>query len=462
MPLPNTLRVNAFLGDAPAGASALGPALGARLVAPIEKARADLAPEALANESDWGHPKVGWGLVLPENPALSAAEQAGDADAPEPIRALRAAREGVVLRCGARAGGIATIRRYTEDGRARDVDLVGSAHGRGVAEVPRYLLVYAPVDVIPWEVQFRLHAVAFVGRLDLEGPALERYVEAAIAGFPDASARLDRAVVWAVDHGGGDITTLMRGSIAAKVHAKLQADNDIGAGAIYVNGQLEAATQARLREELAQNQPALIVTTSHGKTGPLADHDRLRVDLGLLVDSDYTTLDVPALLDGWSPGGGIWYAHACCSVGSTAESGYQGMLEDGSPIASLLAGLAAAGECVSPLPRALLGAASPLRAFVGHVEPTFDWTLQHPKTKQVLTRSIRTALHQRLYLRQPIGRAFDEIHAQASQLWNLQRKALRAHQRGDDVADELLALQLTARDRESLVIYGDPAVALPA
>jgi hypothetical protein len=39
---------------------------------------------------------------------------------------------------------------------------------------------------------------------------------------------------------------------------------------------------------------------------------------------------------------------------------------------------ATAGARISPLPRALLGAEKPLRAFVGHVEPTFDWTLRDP------------------------------------------------------------------------------------
>jgi hypothetical protein len=45
----------------------------------------------------------------------------------------------------------------------------------------------------------------------------------------------------------------------------------------------------------------------------------------------------------------------------------------------------------------LLGAERPLRAFVGHVEPTFDWTLRDPTNKQVLTHVMCAALYDKLY-----------------------------------------------------------------
>ncbi len=115
---------------------------------------------------------------------------------------------------------------------------------------------------------------------------------------------------------------------------------------------------------------------------------------------------------------------------------------------------------MAPLPEALLGAPSPLRAFVGHVEPTFDWTLQHPRTGQILTNSTRRALYDRLYQPYPIGYALDELRRQATQL-----KAFLTAAKGrvgkDGAKEELLALQLTASDRESLVILGDPTAVLP-
>ena len=50
--------------------------------------RAFLRAPPRADPRDWHDQRVGWGLVLPYNPALSAQEQATAIDAPEPIREL--------------------------------------------------------------------------------------------------------------------------------------------------------------------------------------------------------------------------------------------------------------------------------------------------------------------------------------------------------------------------------------
>src|SRR5207302_1988162 len=126
----------------------------------------------------------------------------------------------------------------------------------------------------------------------------------------------------------------------------------------------------------------LIVTTSHGQTGPLADAVAMKSKLGLPVDQDFQPLDPDQLLATWEPDGAIWYAHACCSAGSNAISLYGCqdtginnipicLVEAGSPVDRVLKGVAGLGSLVAPLPRALLGAKKPLRAFIGHVEPTF-------------------------------------------------------------------------------------------
>jgi hypothetical protein len=75
-----------------------------------------------------------------------------------------------------------------------------------------------------------------------------------------------------------------------------------------------------------------------------------------------------------------------------------------------------AGATVAPLPTALLGAPRPLRAFVGHVEPTFDWTLRDPNNKQVVTHVLRAALYKNLYQQDwctPIGYALKDVFKEA-------------------------------------------------
>ena len=48
--------------------------------------------------------------------------------------------------------------------------------GIGPQDVPKYLLIYATPEEVPWHVQYALNPVRFVGRLDLTGDALANYV----------------------------------------------------------------------------------------------------------------------------------------------------------------------------------------------------------------------------------------------------------------------------------------------
>jgi hypothetical protein len=454
--------VNAWVDGAPSDPSNLDIVAG-YLAKPIQIGEAPMHPGALPALANWRDEKVGWGLVLAENTALTPAERATPWDAPEPIQHLWESRgRGPVFRYDPIKGSvIAALRRYFSDG-AQDPDLVSSRRGIGKGQLPRYLLIYGTPEQVPWELQYALGRIAFTGRLDLTGDALENYVTALCDEWDGAPARPDRAVVWAAFHGNADITALMLRSIATKVHAVLASDDDIGsAGAVYIDGSKDEATHEALRAALADSDPGLVVTTSHGSTSPLNDAAELRAKLGLLIDNYGELLDIDALLGRWEPGGAIWYAHACCSAGAARESLYRGLLEAGSPIDNLLQGLTIAGNVSAPLPRALLGAPRPLRAFIGHVEPTFDWTLKSKRTGQILTTSTREALYNRLYQPLPVGLAIDELHRQATQLHAFHQSAKSKFGVGEDTEGELLALRLTANDRESLVILGDPTVALP-
>ncbi len=294
-------------------------------------------------------------------------------------------------------------------------------------KLPRYLLIYGTPKEVPWQLQYALGHIAFTGRIDLTGAALENYVTALCNDWDGATAQPSKAVVWATFHGGSDITALMLGSIASKVYEDLREDDDIGPdGALCINGSVADATHDTLQSALGEKHPGLVVTTSHGSTGPLDNAEVLRNDLGKLVDNDGALLNIDELLAAWQPGGAIWYAHACCSAGTSAKSAYEGVLEPGSAIDELLQGLTLAGDVTAPLPKALLGAPQPLRAFVGHVEPTFDWTLRSATTGQILTTSTRQALYRRLYQPLPIGLALDELHRQATQLHALHNAAVAA------------------------------------
>jgi hypothetical protein len=276
----------------------------------------------------------------------------------------------------------------------------------------------------------------------------------------------NRALLWAVDHGGDDITTLMRNAIAAPLMEDLREDDQIGAGARFIDGQQGGATASELVKNLEQDRPGLIVTTSHGMTGPLDNKEMMARDLGLLVDTDSNLLTEQSLLSKWQPAGAIWYAHACCSAGSDDVSAFVDLFDGTSPVRKVLEAVAGLGARVAPLPTALLGAERPLRAFIGHVEPTFDWTLKQPATGQFVTASIVEALYGNLYVRKgdierPIGFAFREWYGRTNGLRSQLDQAIHQFNRGENATGILLALQLAARDVESTVILGDPAVAMP-
>jgi hypothetical protein len=123
------------------------------------------------------------------------------------------------------------------------------------------------------------------------------------------------------------------------------------------------------------------------------------------------------------------------------------------------------GKRVAPLPRKLLGAEKPLRAFIGHVEPTFDWTLRDPETGQPLSATLREALYDRLFQadRPPLGWAMAKVFDDASNMLGLWAASISAVNKNAPKAREwALYRQLTALDRQHTVLLGDPTVRLPA
>jgi len=255
--------------------------------------------------------------------------------------------------------------------------------------------------------------------------------------------------------------------VADKLAAILRSDSAIGSKALFLDGYSKPAdaVQATLRSALEANRPGLIVTTSHGRTGPLEKPDETRANLGLLVDSDAQVLDPSALLGAWQPDGAVWYAHACCSAGASGDSLFADLFDADSALAKLLKGLAALGSCVSPLPRALLGAKKPLRAFIGHVEPTFDWTLRNPNNGQHVTKALTTALYNGLFtwdrVPNPVGWALNKNNVRLSALASAQQDALVLYNEGQEVRGTLLYCGLAFSDVRSMVLLGDPTVGLP-
>lgn len=423
-----------------------------------------LAP-AVIDRRNWMSEDVGWGIILFDDEQVPVDQRHTAAGAPDCIQQLVAARGNApVFRFDPRAPA-GFLFRYAPDGtRSAPIMDASARRGSRPGELPWYLLIVAGPDRVPWWVQYHLNLVAYTGRLALEGGALENYVSALMQGWPESTAQRTKPVVWSTDLGFKDITWLMSQVVADQVASAYNGDSEIAPGALR-RIMKDDATGANLVAALADSHPALVVTTSHGKTGPLDAPGQMLEELGMLVDQTGDAIAPGDVLGNWSPDGAIWYAHACCSAGSDHESRFVDLVPEGSNVQLVLKAVAALNDHVAPFPTALLGASKPLKAFIGHVEPTFDWTLRHPATRQVLTDGIVRALYNELFQANPVpvGMAMDAVYRSVAGQQNL---ANQLRNEANDVTKreaarkEMIRAQLLAHDRQSMVILGDPTVAM--
>ncbi|WP_217915887.1 hypothetical protein [Miltoncostaea marina] len=458
MTLPGSLQLDAWTGAEAASGDLDRGAAGWGARAGLPHSQQELAFGAPADPTAWWDPEVGYGVLLPEAEAGSwtPAQLAAGADAPEPVRELIAARPGTVVLRWTPALGDRFVRRAYADGTSQDPAIGLTPFGTARNRLPRYVLIAAGPEAIPWSVQYALAVRHAVGRLPLSGDALGHYVGALLDGWAGAAVDLAAPLVWAVDHGGGDITSLMRAAIAAPLAEALSGTLErllVLAGA--------EATGPALVDAAAGRSPALVVTSSHGATMPLAPPGAMAATLGLPVDAGLAPVPVADLARS-VPHGAVWYAQACCSAGAAGTSQFADLLAAGSTARATVEAVAALGSVVAPAALALLGRPRPVRAVLGHVEPTFDWTLRVPETGQKLGAHIVTALSSNLFHGQPLGYAFREYREGVGVLhtaWARRREQL---DHGDtSVREELTWLRLSAFDRQSLVLLGDPTAALP-
>ncbi|WP_030208997.1 hypothetical protein [Streptomyces sp. NRRL S-87] len=462
MTLPQELFLNAWTGTQAAHGALADTALGwgARPQG-IPRSQKVLPFEPPVPVTRWSHPDIGYGVLIPDDdsPGLTPAQKAAGVDAPEPVRALLAAREGsVLLRWRDRPEGDRFLRRYFPDGSEQDPAVGMSTFGVGKDRLPKYVAIVGGPETIPWSVQYSLGTRHAVGRIPLAGDGLAHYVDALIGDWPGTTTAFDRALVWTVDLSPTDMTNLMRQVITQPLADKLVPPPL--ADLRQLTG--DEATTAALLTELEASRPGLVVTSGHGQVSPLDDPAALRAVLGLPVDQHLTPVPLTDLAAGL-PSGCVWFAQACCSAGGAGRSLYKTLLDPDGSAFGTVAAVAGLGPVVAPAALAALGRERPVRAVVGHVEPTFSWTLTVAETGQRLGERIVSALTQQLYSGVPLAQAFAEYRADIGQLhtdWHALSDRLAGGDRS--VREEMTRIRLSAVDRQSLVLLGDPTVTLPA
>lgn len=438
---PIQLAANAYIGNGTAASGEIADpgVFIAENRPPDYRPKAQLAGRDTHDLNDWTRPDVGWGLIVAQGVPV-----------PRPLNRLMEVRGGRVFRY--RPERVAQGRQFLYDPEYdASPALVNADIGMEEGCIPRFLLIYGSPEQVPWALQYQLNMNRAVGRLDLIGEALENYVDHAINEWRDSQADPACSVVWATRHSSSDFTASSLSAIAEPLAGALP-----GAPNTLFR---DDATAENLQQQLGDVMPSLVVTASHGSTSPLDESERLRAFLGLPIDQSYSVLDPDQLLAAWSPDGAIWYAHACCSAGSDRISAFAGLFDSTSSLGAVLQAVASIGATVAPLPTRLLSAPRPLRAFIGHVEPTFDWTLRDPDNRATVSRPYVESLAENAFQsRMPIGAALADLYAQVNARFSAYDLALQS-QRPD--ANATITDILVARDIQRTVLLGDPAVALP-
>jgi hypothetical protein len=442
--IPDTLLTNAWTGVDTLKAELDNPAVWA-LKSVVEPVKTTLAPPEEINPLKWSDPRVGWGVIMAQG-----------ASVPRSLQALIDQRGGRIWRYV--PNWEYSFMHLRDEKYRSNVPMTAPKWGLGPDALPYYLLIFGSPKEVPWRVQYILNANRCVGRLDLTGGALESYIAALTSDWSNSqeSARTEEVVIWSVVKSPTDITQLMRDSIAGQIAEHVSEDDELTCS--FLDGRNQATVE-RLTETLQRSKPGLIVTTSHGNT-PIRDPIQMDATLGGMVDQQQHILTSSAIGDS-TVFGAIWYAHACCSAGADADSFYDGLFKPGSDASLLVQEITRTGSRVAPLPTALLGRASPIRAFVGHVEPTFDWTLRDPVTQTILTENLIRAFYNKLFRGATIGHALRDWYTQIGGLYAKLESARKLFNRGVDALPGIFSAQLAARDIQSLVILGDPTVSLP-
>ena len=135
--LPDALRINAWIGPGPAATTPLAQTWAAWATARhMASANKTMAAAEPVDERDWQDPRVGWGLLVADNDALSQADRALGTDLPDVLRELVQRRQGPIVRYR-EENSLESLRRYYVDGPAQDISLTAKAGVAGGARLTR-------------------------------------------------------------------------------------------------------------------------------------------------------------------------------------------------------------------------------------------------------------------------------------------------------------------------------------
>lgn len=358
----------------------------------------------------------------------------------------------------------------TYDGRDPHEWVLNALDVLPTKERPYYLLLVGGPDRLSFDFQAFLDVTSAVGRLCFRSlDELRAYVDK-LTRLNDPTTPAPcrpEAIVLATDHGWPDPTYYSRSLMAEPLVGLIRESPPFEPYALTG----PSATKTSFWEVASRTAPALVYSATHGAEA--AEETTRRTHNGALLchaeagtseearwmaaaDVDALPRDEPFLE------GSVFFAFACCSYGTPAESDFAHWdLQSPKVMAE--------EDFVAALPQALLAHPRGPVAFVGHLDKAFLHAFDDPAAPGMTSASVpRLAPFRRaveaIVSRQPAGFALAEMNGRFHQLnlmlSNVLDQIARGELRWDEVARSRLASTFIMRsDAQHYLVFGDPAAA---
>lgn len=401
--------------------------------------------------------EAGWGVIFA--PGVGS-------DVKKALAGLLAHRREQVSRGNERYYREFTFRSGERDLKGSFLREQGAARGRPAdpSKVPYYLLIVGGPDEIPFQFQYQLDIQYAVGRIAFDTPEeYERYACSVIWAEKGEVLLPRKAAFFGVRR---DLATRLSHDLLVEPLAESLAE-DVDGWQVE-KALADEATKARLLRYLGGDAtPSLLFTASHGIGFPSGHPSQYRCQGALLcqdwlgpetgkVTPDHYVAAADVARDATPLG--LVSLHFACFGGGTPER--DSFARRDTRNSSKLA----PHDFLARLPQRLL--AHPrggALAVVGHVDRAWSYSFHWPKVDGEQTQVFESVLR-RLLKGYPVGAAMDffgESYAELSSDLATELEDVQLWGKRPD--DQLLSHLWTARnDARNFVVFGDPAVRLPA
>lgn len=401
--------------------------------------------------------QAGWGAVFAED------EDPAIIEALQPLLDLRREQAGSRFRlfCGAKG-----YRGGGRDSKSRFLLRNGATAAGPVSPeaVPYYVLIVGSPERIPFEFQHQLDVQYAVGRLHFDTvEEYARYARSVVSVEQRPPARARRLALFDVANPMDRATQLSSQKMIGPLCEVFRSSEP---GWSIERIPPSEASKERLSRLLAQEDPALLFTASHGVEFP-AGSPQQRSEQGALLCQDWPGpshvgaipheyyLSAADVSDSAQVHGLLLFLFACFSAGTPERDSFQ---RDGSPVQR------APKPFVSALPQRLLShPQGGALAVVGHIDRAWGYSFAWPGGAQRVHTAAMESTLRRLLRGERLGYAMEYMNQRYAELATVLQDELDAVRNLRQPDPRALAELWTAtQDARGYCVLGDPAVRISA